>query len=236
MREAPRGARLVGFCLSALAALASGTAPKHQAEARKGLGTFRNTYYDFPYEREFASGPPHKRLFDRKCRPIATVPKAFHDAVCMQGSGRLASGTTISFARRDCSCAARCPRSGQHICFDALSAKRFPWGRGATGAAIQPMVSVAVDSAIIALNTPIYIPAYVGIELPDGREHDGCFLAQDRGSGVRGRHVDVFAGTPAMTRRYNRMVPSNRGVRVFTGVARCEALRPPPRARTRHAR
>ena len=79
------------------------------------LGVFRNTYYDFPADRGPASGAA---LYDTKCRKIADVSQRFHDAVCVQGSGRLSSGQTVSFARRDCECASICPRTNQRICFE----------------------------------------------------------------------------------------------------------------------
>src|SRR5262249_39551246 len=96
---------------------------------------FRNTYYDFPREQ---AGRKDATILDAACAPIASVTKAFHDQVCVQGSGRIASGHTVSFAKRDCTCAAMCPRTGQQICFERLDPARFPSGRGATGKPITP--------------------------------------------------------------------------------------------------
>src|SRR6185312_10117183 len=73
---------------------------------------FRNTYYDFPRE---GAGEKDATIFDAACAPIAKVTRRFHDQVCVQGSGRLAMGQTVSFARRDCACADVCPRTGQRI-------------------------------------------------------------------------------------------------------------------------
>jgi 3D (Asp-Asp-Asp) domain-containing protein len=185
------------------------------------VGTFRNTYYDFPAERDYAGGSVP--LFDAGCRELARVPRGFHDAVCVQGSGLLSSGRTVSFARRHCTCAAVCPRTDQHICFDALDAKRYPFGRGAMGHAVVPLLTVAVDSAVIPLGTSLFIPEYVGLPRgpaePSG--HDGCFIAQDRGIKVRGQHVDIFTGEERLTRLWNRLVPSNRGVTVIVDSPAC---------------
>lgn len=186
-----------------------------------GEGLFRNTYYDFPAE---GGGPKEATVFDGECRALARVPRDFHDAVCVQGSGRLASGTTISFARRDCPCAAVCPRTGQRICFDALDGGRFPNGRGANGRAITPLRTVAVDTEIIPLGSVLFIPEFVGLPGPGGGRHDGCFVAEDRGIGVVGRQVDVFTGAPATTARINGLLPSNQGVHVKVGDARCAHL------------
>ena len=183
------------------------------------LGTFRNTYYNFPNERDYRG--PSAELFDSQCQPLAKVPRAFHDTLCVQGSGSLASGVTVSFARRNCQCARTCPRSGQQICFATLDRDVFPWGRGAMGSAIVPFRSVAVDIKVIPLGTPLFIPEFVGLPLDrTGREtHDGCFLAEDRGIKVIGQHVDVFTGAVAMTKLWDGLVPTNRGVDASSSTA-----------------
>lgn len=181
-------------------------------------GVYRNTYYDFPSE---GAGAEDATIYDASCAPIARVTQTFHDQVCVQGSGRLRAGPTVSFARRDCACAAVCPRTGQKICFERLDPARFPSGRGATGGPITPLRSVAVDTSVIPLGTAIYVPELVGLPRADGSPHDGCFVAEDRGLKVVGRHLDVFTGDPSMTARWNARVPSNQGVHVRIGDPRC---------------
>lgn len=187
------------------------------------LGVFRNTYYDFPAEFNYGfDGGARSIIHDRDCSAIAEVPAGFFGALCVQGSGTLATGETVSFSRRDCSCAEVCPRTGQQICFDRLDQSEFPWGRGALGTAIIPLSTIAVDSSVIPLGTVVYIAEYDGVERhPGGNPHDGCFVAQDRGMKVVGKHVDVFTGNPSVTEHWNRMVPSNEGVHVYTGTLRC---------------
>jgi 3D (Asp-Asp-Asp) domain-containing protein len=188
------------------------------------VGVFRNTYYDFPREADY--GGPTLTLMTGACGAIAAVPRAFYEAICVQGSGTLRRGTTVSFARRDCECAEVCPRTGQRICFEALDARRFPWGRGAAGRAITPLVTVAADTRVLALGTPIYVPEFDGVAIDDdGVAHDGCFVVEDRGVRVQGLHIDVFTGDEASTARMNRRVPSNRGVTVVRDEPRCERLR-----------
>lgn len=186
------------------------------------LGIFRNTYYDFPSEGEYSGD--EVTLFDSRCEPIKAVNKGFHDRVCVQGSGLLSTGTPISFARRDCECAARCPKTDQRICFDALDKLEYPWGRGALGKPITPLLTVAVDDSVIPMQEPIYIPEYDGLPRdPEERSfHDGCFIAQDRGMRVKGRHVDIFTGHSSITLLYNRLVPSNQGVTVVLDSPRCQ--------------
>ncbi len=187
------------------------------------LGTFKNTYYDFPSEGDFDGEPT--ALMNGACKPIVQVPRGFYESVCVQGSGTLRSGSTVSFARRDCECAAECPRTGQRICFDLLDRAAFPWGRGAMGKAITPLLTVAVDSSVVPLGTALYIPEYDGIPrtLAGDVTHDGCFRAEDRGLAVKGKHVDVFTGHRDMTQLWNRLVPSHRGVTLVLDSPRCRA-------------
>ncbi|HYJ09930.1 MAG TPA: 3D domain-containing protein, partial [Polyangiaceae bacterium] len=163
-------------------------------------------------------------LMNTECKPIAGVARGFYESVCVQGSGTLKAGGTVSFAKRDCSCAAECPRTGQRICFDLLDKKQFPWGRGAMGKAITPLLTVAIDSNVIPLGTAIYIPEYDGMARdPSGTAvHDGCFLAEDRGLKVQGQHVDVFTGHSEITKLWNRLVPSHKGVTVVLDSPRCK--------------
>jgi 3D (Asp-Asp-Asp) domain-containing protein len=194
------------------------------ASGGRRLGKFRNTYYDFPVESDYEGRTVS--LFDARCRAVAEVPEGFHDAVCVQGSGLLEDGRPVSFARRDCGCARVCPRTGQRICFEALNGYNYPWGRGATGRPIVPLLTVAVDSKVIPLGTSLYIPEYVGMprDLEQTGTHDGCFIAQDRGLKVRGQHVDIFTGDTAMTDLWNRLLPSNKGVTVVLDSPRCERV------------
>ncbi|MCC6521104.1 MAG: hypothetical protein IT373_00445 [Polyangiaceae bacterium] len=210
-----------------VAAPGAGAAGSAAVDPALAAEVFRNTYYDFPVERAAASGKgvARRKLFDADCKTIAEVSQPFHDAVCVQGSGRLQTGETVSFAKRDCPCAAECPRSGQRICFERLDPARFPSGRGALGTPITPERTVAVDSSVIPLGTVLYIPELHGLRDLAGVAHDGCFVAEDRGSRVNGKHVDIFTGDPELTRAWNAAVPSNSGVHVVVGAARCAALR-----------
>jgi 3D (Asp-Asp-Asp) domain-containing protein len=194
---------------------ASGPRPQLQLD---GGDSFRNTYYDFPRDK---GGDRSATIYDAACAPIAQVSQAFHDQVCVQGSGRLTSGETVSFAKRGCACAAVCPRTGQKICFEKLDPQSFPHGRGAAGRPITPLRTIAVDVSIIPLGSAVFIPEFVGLPLPQGGTHDGCFRAEDRGLKVVGKHIDVFTGDPATTTQWNQLVPSNRGVRVHLDDPRC---------------
>jgi 3D (Asp-Asp-Asp) domain-containing protein len=199
---------------------AHGPAPRGLDDgARADRGErFENSYYYLPAE---PPGPLEAPLYDARCAMIALVPRSFHDDVCVQGSGRLVSGEVVSFVKRDCACAAVCPRTGQHICFDKLEPSRYPSGRGATGRPIRPLSSVAVDTSMIPLASRLFIQEFVGMPRPNGSPHDGCFVAEDRGLRVVGRHVDVFTGDIETLRIWNAAVPTRRGVHVRVGDPRC---------------
>jgi 3D (Asp-Asp-Asp) domain-containing protein len=204
-------------------------------------GLYRNTYYYFPEEPTTPESGDTRQLFDAQCQAIRTVSQDFHDKLCVQGSGRLATGETVSFAKRNCECAAECPRTGQKICYELLDKGRFPWGRGANGKAITPLRTVAVDSDTIPLGTVLYIPELDGLRDLAGKAHDGCFVAEDRGSKVKGRQVDIFVGLLEAADAWNRAVPSNRGVHVILNASRCATPAPaapptpkaPPRKKPR---
>ncbi len=218
-KAAHPAARTVGPARTAPASVTPPPVEPAKLEGRV-LGKFRNTYYDFPSEADHEGDPVALR--SAKCNTIKMVPRGFHDAVCVQGSGLLASGATVSFAKRDCACAELCPRTQQKICFDELDRERFPWGRGALGQAITPLLTVAVDDTVIPMGSAVFIPELVGMPMGGGGQHDGCFVAQDRGMKVKGEHVDIFTGSEAVTKVWNQAVPSNRGVTVVLDSPRCE--------------
>jgi hypothetical protein len=68
------------------------------------------------------------------------------------------------------------------------------------------------------------MPDFQGLRGPDGKPHDGCYIAQERGLKVKGKHVDVFTGDTDTTRSWNTAVPTGKGVRVIVGAARCTHL------------
>ena len=214
----PRAARTIGD--GAGARIGTGEADRTGGGGRV-LGTFRNTYYDFPSEADHSG--PAVPLMSASCQPIARVPRSFFEAVCVQGSGALAKGGTVSFAKRDCGCAEVCPRTGQKICFEALDPQSYPWGRGAAGVPIAPLRSVAADTSVLAMGTVIYIPELDGVGA-GGAMSDGCFVVEDRGLKVQGEHVDVFTGVPARTAAFNAAVPSNQGVTVVVDAPKCAHL------------
>ena len=73
--------------------------------------------------------------------------------------------------------------------------KEMPFGRGAGTRPLIPFKSVAVDTRVIQIGEPLYIPEFDGMHLPDGSIHDGCVRATDTGGGIKGRKMDFFVVT-----------------------------------------
>lgn len=195
--------------------------------AGERLGTFRVTVYYVAEERHRGPWP----LYGPGCRRVlAHTSRRFHHALSREGTGRLRDGRLLNFSER-CGCA-RPGHAGSRVCYEALDPRRFPWGKGGRiGGRFQPLRpfrSVAVDPAVVPLGTWLYVPAWAGRPGPRGRPWDGCVRAEDTGARVRGRHLDLFAGSPRRARRFLRDGPGSRAVRVYRASRRCARHRTPP--------
>jgi len=130
-------------------------------------------------------------LRDRRGRVIAETHARFRKDLVMEGTGWLRDGRTVRFDKTV---------SGEHR-FRVTKSRN---GVTATGCPAEPYRTVAVDPRFVKLGSKIYIPQLKGTVLPDGSEHDGIFIADDRGN-FRGAHVDVFVGLgPNATRPFIR--------------------------------
>ncbi|HEY2662634.1 MAG TPA: 3D domain-containing protein [Caulobacteraceae bacterium] len=69
--------------------------------------------------------------------------------------------------------------------------------RDSLGCPVSPMRTVAVDPAIVARHSIIYIKETAGLPLPDGGVHDGFWFASDIGGGIKGDRIDLFTGRGA---------------------------------------
>ena len=125
----------------------------------------------------------------------------------------------------DCRCA-RKGHGGRRICYEEVDRSRYPWGTGArtgeTQSRLEPFRSVAVDPGLVMVGSVLFIPEWRGGRWPDGSPRDGCFRAEDSGSGVRGRHVDLFAGKPGWAELLQQSGPPR--VRLYADSPRCRHL------------
>lgn len=197
------------------------TRPDTRPARGTSIGSFWNTYYYLADEAGY-SGGDDTTLYDASCQPIAEVPAEFADDACIEGSARLEDGTVINYDE-PCSCG---PCS---FCWAEMNPDTHPWGMGSRGNALEPLVSWAVDTDVIARGTVVYVEEWDGVEIPQvgelgGFTHDGCFRADDVGGGIDGNHFDFFAGTPEMWQALEGIYPTRTDFEVYVDSPRCSGL------------
>lgn len=69
------------------------------------------------------------------------------------------------------------------------------FGYGVRSSCLDPFYTVAADLKIYQPGEVIFIPAVVGLDLPDGSKHSGYFVVRDKGRGIEGLgRFDFFTG------------------------------------------
>lgn len=69
------------------------------------------------------------------------------------------------------------------------------FGYGVNSACLDPFYTLAADLTIYKPGEVIYVPAVVGLVLPDGSVHSGFFIIRDKGRGIKGLgRFDFFTG------------------------------------------
>jgi len=176
------------------------------------IGYLWNTYYYLANEADH-SAPADAPLLSADCDILADVPRAFHDDLCIEGSGILRDGRVVNYdssCTLECFAALTCGRHRRYkICYRVLDVDRYPWGMGVEGRALEPDVSIAVDRRMIPTGTILYLPELDGV-VPPGRSepHDGCVRADDIGGAIRGNHIDFYAGTRQRWKAWERIFPT----------------------------
>ncbi|PIE05535.1 MAG: hypothetical protein CSA75_04235, partial [Sorangium cellulosum] len=209
------------------------SAPLRMTAVNTGTGTFwhqmYNTYYYLARESDY-SGADNTTLYDSSCTPLATVPAAFSDDVCIQGSGKLDNGTLVHYAGT-CNCGRPCPTGGT-VCYHTLNPAQYPWGMGSANNPIEPFRSWAVDNTLISRGTVLYSPDWDGVWIPasgdgdglGGFTHDGCFRADDVGGWIQDYHYDFNCGTRTMWHLMEAITPTYTYVDVHMGADKCAYL------------
>lgn len=189
------------------------------------LGFVWNTYYYLANEADHAT-PADTPLLTADCDILGDVPEAFHDDLCIEGSGILTDGRVVNYASsctQECFAAVTCGRHRRYkICYRVLDPERYPWGMGVEGRALEPDVSIAVDRSLIPIGSILYLPELDGV-IPPGRSepHDGCVRADDIGGAIKGNHIDFFAGTRQRWRAWERIFPTKSWFTVILYHPRC---------------
>ncbi len=228
-----------------IAATASTPVPAPPAAAvpapEPSLGEYQLTFYFVTHEEEVKAPAPANDnktatddttlaattlpdlvpIYDRSCKSLTNVSRAFAAQLAMQGTGRLRDGRVLNVAGK-----CDCPRKP---CFHVLP-DRHKWGMGGSGMPLEPFRSVAVDPRRIKLGSLLYLPELDGVRMPGpvgvgGFIHDGCVVAADTGGGIKGKQLDLFVARRAYYRGLARRGGSHGWARttpVFDGTARCK--------------
>jgi len=69
------------------------------------------------------------------------------------------------------------------------------FGFGVRESCLDPYYTLAADLTKYSPGDVIYVPAVVGLEMPNGSKHNGFFIIRDKGRRIRGRgRFDFFTG------------------------------------------
>lgn len=196
----------------ALATLLSPAAARAQVTLP---GAFQLTRYWIAHETVQADDRRAARLLDPQGHTLTWCTSRFADALTMEGTGRSWDGRLFNWSSR---------REG-HACFVEVDPTLYPFGIGVTGFALVPYRSLAVDPRFVPIGSTVELPELIGMPLPDGSTHDGCFVAVDRGGAINGHHLDLFLPSPAAHRDLQRMGWLPHAVHVVLDSPHCDSAR-----------
>lgn len=172
----------------AASVLLSVVSPQIDASPKK-VGKALMTFYWIIDEADsrYRHARKNATLRDIHGKVLAETSARFKRDLTMEGTGWLLDGRTVMFEKK----------VGGDSRFRITRAQ---YGLGSLGCPLVPYRTIAVDSRFVKRGSTLYIPQLKGARLPDGTEHDGMFVATDRGH-FRGKHIDVFIGAGARASR-----------------------------------
>jgi 3D (Asp-Asp-Asp) domain-containing protein len=203
--------------------ISSSSQDRYRGDTGRPFGRLWITYYWLVEQRDYP-GTLDTQLFDKACRPLATVSAAFSDELCVEGSGRLSDGRVVNYAST-CACGRDCPNGGR-VCYEELPPEDFPWGKGSRANPLKPLRSIATDPRLIPFGTLLYVAAFDGATIPKHGElggfvHDGCFRADDVGTSIEGTHIDIFAGSETLWQFMETVVKTHEDITISLDPPRC---------------
>lgn len=148
--------------------------PQEKVETARYLGKFKITYYWVVDEKDY----PRTRttpLYTQDGRLLGKFSPAFVKDFKTESAARLRDGRCISYLKRQ----------DRVVVVDKFL--------GYGGYKLTELKSIAVDPELIPLGSKVYIPQAEGV-LVAGKRLNGIFYANDIGSAVKGRHIDIFLG------------------------------------------
>jgi hypothetical protein len=113
---------------------------------------------------------------------IARVTPAFRRRLDAEGAARLRDGRIVNVDERV---------NGQ---FRYLVVANAPFGLSAPGYRLMPYRTVAVNPLRVPLGSVFFVPALVGLPLPNGEAHDGFCFAHDSDSELKRTEIVLFVG------------------------------------------
>ncbi|MBC7421591.1 MAG: hypothetical protein H7328_12760, partial [Bdellovibrio sp.] len=129
-----------------------------------------------------------KSMKDKTGRLLATVCPSFLKFCILQGTCKVLVGSNFILLHYS-------QVSNNEYIFTRVDESVCRYGYGTKKACVDPYYSVAADLSIYKAGTVIFIPALVGLLLPDATLHAGYFIVRDTGSAIRGYgRFDFFTG------------------------------------------
>lgn len=162
----------------------SGLLDPHGAKLAS-IGLMRPSFYWVAVEKK-DTAKKTKKLFDRNGNLLATVTPNYYKELAMEGTGKLLNKKIINYESR------KTNPDGTTEIFWQFCPPEAPFGYGLGPIPLVPFRSVATDLTVVPLGSKLYIPAAVGIKLPDGTFHDGYFTAVDIGDMITNKKIDLF--------------------------------------------
>jgi 3D (Asp-Asp-Asp) domain-containing protein len=188
-------------------------------------GRFLLTQYWIAEERGRTSHEQAVRVYDPGGSTVTWACRSFVASLTLEGTGRTWDGRLLNWASRN----------RGRVCFTEVDTALYPYGVGVQGYALVPYRSLAVDPRFIPMGHVVELLELRGLQLPDGSRHDGCFVAVDTGSAIRGHHVDLFLPSRAVYESLAMRRALPRQVTVVVDSDRCaharrHAVQPSPDA------
>lgn len=151
----------------------------------QSLGLLRPSFYWVALETK-ETAKKSKKLFDEAGNLLTAITPTYYKKLAMEGTGKLLNGKIINFKSR------RQNADGTIEILWRFCPADAPFGYGLEDLKLVPYRSVAVDLTVIPLGSKVFIPAAVGVKLPDGSRHDGYFTAVDIGDLIKDKKIDIF--------------------------------------------
>jgi 3D (Asp-Asp-Asp) domain-containing protein len=138
------------------------------------LGKFKVTYYWAVDETEYPESQS-SAIYLADGSLLGRFSSAFVRAFKIEAAAQLRDGRRISYMK---------------LANRAELVDRF---LGCGGHKLTELKSIAVDPRIVPLGSTVYIPQAGGV-MVNGRPQSGVFYANDIGSAIKGKRIDIFVG------------------------------------------